>query len=359
MPVGWQAIIIDRNGVARQYISPRGLRLRTRLNGYAEASCSVDLSEGDTAEVIPGARGIRLLRNGVVRFQGQIVSPVSYSAGPVQTTVNLTAWSPFGALTRRFVKADISYNDDAGAIAEDLLDLANAEENTHLRIGSVDTSTNRSVVYETGKQIGESIEQLANAFNGFWFREEFVSEGDVWAALNIQYPSPGTDRGNARFSFGEGTIDSVREFGVEAQLPTNDVIAIGALDQGEEGQPGKPLVSTFDDAASISEYGLWGAVVNYSDVSVQETLDAHAEEAVEASPPVIYSVRPLPSTMGDDRPVPRLWDDFDIGDTVRLTLRANAPFDVIAEVVRVTSVTLSVSDNAQTETIDEISFEAP
>ena len=33
--------------------------------------------------------------------------------------------------------------------------------------------------------------------------------------------------------------------------------------------------------------------------------------------------------------------------------------DVIAEVVRVTSVTLSVSDNAQTETIDEISFEAP
>ncbi|MEQ8834265.1 MAG: hypothetical protein RIB67_07445 [Miltoncostaeaceae bacterium] len=359
-PRGWQAIITDRSGVARQYISPRDLTISPRLNGSVEVTLGVDLREGDTSEIMVGSRGLRLLREGVVRFQGPIVAPLSYAATPGGRSLSVRAVSPLGVLASRFLRtpADAAAAEfagtDAGAIAEALLNIANGQGQTGLRIGDVDVSVSRDRIYELGKQIGEAIEQLAGVRDGFWFRDRPVSgEGAVWAALDILYPSPGVDRPGALFSFGEGTRDSVREFTVEVGQPVNDVLAIGALAEGDE----VPLTARAEDATSVDEYGLWGAVVTYSDVSVPATLEDHAAESIEAEPPRVYTVRPLPTPITDASRAPRLWEEFDVGDTVRLTLRSNAPFDVSGVSARVIGCTLQVSDAAQTETLTSINFE--
>lgn len=360
MPTGWQAIIVDRAGVPVQYVTPRGLTISPRLNGPVAVSFAVDLREGDTSEIMVGSRGVRLLREGEVRFQGPIVAPLGYSATPSARTLTVNAVSPLGVLSRRFIRdstdeAAVQYaSTDAGAIAADLLAIANAQEQTHLRIGDVGASVARDRSYELGKQIGEAIEQLAGVGNGFWFRDRPVTgEGAVWAALDVLYPDPGVDRPGALFSFGAGTRDSLEEFAVEVGLPANDVLAIGALDDETQA----PLTAHTGDPASIAEYGLWGAVVTYADVSIQGTLDDHAAEALEADPPRVFTVRPLPTRVADAGRAPRLWEEFDVGDTVRLTLRSNAPFDVTGAVARVLGCTVQIADDSETERLTEIAFE--
>lgn len=358
-PRGYQAVIIDRAGNARQTIQPRQLKIMPQLNGHVVVTCVVDLREGDASELMVGSRGLRLHREGTLVFQGSIVSPLRFHASPSLSNVTVTAWSPLGVLNRRFIHTNeeifASFVDQpVEDIVTTLLSLANGQEETHLRMAdSLDVSVNRDRDYEVGKNIGEAINQLAYVQNGFFYRDRPVLEGAVWSRLDIMYPDAGIDKPGALFSFGTGTRGSVNEFIVEYELPTNDVIALGAIDSETQ----EPIVSEAVDATSQSEFGGWGSVISYSDVIIQSTLDDHATESIDAEPPVIYNVKPLPTSTDESGSAPRWLVDFDVGDTVRLTLRANAPYDVSGAEARVNSCTIAVSDDALVETLEEITFE--
>jgi hypothetical protein len=114
----------------------------------------------------------------------------------------------------------------------------------------------------------------------------------------------------------------------------NHVTAVGAGDVGEQ------LTSTVSDAASITRYGLFDAVLSFPDVSVQATLDQHARDALRPDPQV--TIRATPAAIAEETPEP--WTAFDVGDTVNVRLAGDTPLLQRTGRMRVTSFTVEVDD---------------
>lgn len=255
------------------------------------------------------------------------------------------------------VRPGLAYSSlDAGQIARELLRHANMGHETHLRTGTIDTSVNRDRTYELGKNIGEAIVQLAEASSGFWFRVDPSLSGAQMGTLEVEYgtgnTASGIDQPDVHFAYGAGAFDNLESYSLEEEPPVNYVFALGETD----AESGVQLTATATDASSIANYGRWGEVVSFVDVSEQATLDAHAEEALETEPRKVYAVQPIASGIVDSVRAPRLWDDFEVGDAVRLSI-ADGGVDVFDLDVRVLSAAVAISDDGEIERLEGLELE--
>lgn len=143
--------------------------------------------------------------------------------------------------------------------------------------------------------------------------------GDV-KELVLRWPESGGTRPGVRLKYGAGTLGTASAVSVEIERPVNSVIAIGATPEGSE----TPLIAFAEDAASIGEYGLHEKTLSLTDVSVQATLDAHARAALSPEPVRHFTASVAGQGLAGPR-VPRLFDDFDVGDAVWVELRGESP----------------------------------
>jgi hypothetical protein len=331
----WQLAVTDLASANKLFLEGSGLEVTRDLNGGTSLKFGAEARDAALAELTVGKRGIKAYRDGELRFHGRVWEPVRYAPDVVQFECR----DPWAVVKNRRIREEVSYAlVDAGDIAWDLVSLQNGYKTTRLREGANADSQDRDRTYEAGKLVGEAIEQLAGVINGFWFRVDPVDGvAGTQAELVILHPASGADR-DVLFEFGEATSAGLDGFDLQVLLPRNRIVARG-------GEGTEPAVA--EDAASIAEYDLYEDEVSFTDVTVQATLQAHADAELRPAPIKTFTFDPGPTA-------PMLWDDFDVGDVVGFRIE-NGPL-VETGTGRVTSATVNVGD-AGAETLSRIVME--
>lgn len=351
----WTWALADLTGATTAFVVPRKASITRRLNGASSTVLTLDGGQAERAVLGRLVKGWREPAAGgalVLRASGQIQG----LGGNVRTddleAVEVTAHDAFEALSARELQAAVEYlADTPRAIADAIIDAQDARRTVGLYLDpSGDSGPPRDRTYERGKNAGEAVAQLAEVDDGFYFRvDPYEGTRDGYALFSelvILYPESGSDRPGARFEYGVGTLGNLGSAEVNALPPVNYVTAFGA------GETGSQLIETATDAASVAAYGLRDASLNLTDVSIAETLAQHALDALRPDPQVTYRV----TATDNPESLPRPWDDFDVGDIVRVRVTGDSPAVAVDASARVTGFTVEIDENGS-ERLTELTME--
>ena len=324
----------------------RGLTIERVLNGGTTVACTIDADDQAAAECRIGERALRIWEDDALRFHGKLREPLVARPGGL----DVTAGSPYTLLDRRQLQTAREFLAvDQGAIVADILAAENVRSPTRLRLGAHAASVARDRTYEAGKSVQELIAQLADVEDGFYFVERFVAEASsptVYADLVLRWPDPGLPRPAVRFEFGEGTLANVASYVLTQALPVNGVTYVGGAEEGDV-----PSTRT-TDAASIAAYDLLEQWFDDPDVTILSTLEEKAADRLRPTP--IYTIEleivPAGPSVGGP-PVPRLFHDFGVGDTLTVSIRDEATTLYDLPLIATRAV-LKVSENDDSEALD-------
>jgi hypothetical protein len=331
----WLLAVTDLATVNKLFLEGSDLEVTRDLNGGMSMTFGVEARDAAIAELTVGRRAVKAYRNGVLRVHGRVWEPVRY--GPEM--VHFEVRDPWAVVRNRRVRDLVTYTaTDAGDIAWALIALQNGYKTTRLREGANANSVNRDRTYDPGKLVGEAVEQLAGVINGFWFRVDPVDGvAGTQAELVVLHPASGATK-NVLFEFGDDTTGGLEGFELQVLLPRNRVVARG-------GEGTVPAVA--EDAASILANDLYEDEVSFTDVTVQTTLQQHADAELRANPIKTFTFDPGPTG-------PMLWDDFDVGDIVGFRIENGSLIETGTG--RVTSASVSVG-NGGAESLSKIVLE--
>jgi hypothetical protein len=341
---------MDASGnMVADFTRASGKRIAYKRNWYAEAQLTLSHEEPAAAAFLnvwsaggAGATQLRAYRNGTLRFVGWSAPFDEQSSD--SSVMNLVFRSPFwrligdGSQTGRVTTAPVTYTaTDAGTIAVALVALANAQGSTGLSTsgGTLNTSVNRTITYPSDTNIGQAIVNLSNVQSGFDFRERW-SATVPGAILDIKYPLFGTVQTGKTFEYGQTTRNTVSQFSRSNENPINAVRVVGA----------NGLIGTASDSSSQTSYGYFPLSVQMSNISDQTTLNERAAALLRVAP--IKTVRFVPEGLNAPKP----FDDYDLGDTVRVYARRSALLEDLA--VRINGFTVVVDENGnETSSIED------
>lgn len=171
-----------------------------------------------------------------------------------------------GVLNRRKIRSTdtLSYSStDQGSIVMGMINSVQARTNGNYGIsaGSVSTGVSRTVQLAEGEFAGKRIETLSNMDNGFdWDIVPNATTGAL--VLNLWTPNRGSSVGQT-LEYGRSVRAATRAKAVSSFA--NDILTTGGPTTTPV-QSESPLIAT--DPA-----GRWDAVMNYSDVAEQATLN--------------------------------------------------------------------------------------
>jgi hypothetical protein len=308
-----------------------------RINGYSECSGKI-VSPSDWGKLDVYTRTIRLWRNGVLRFAGQIMDPFAYEPD-VQEFI---AKDPYAALGHRRVNKLISWSDTyTDTMAWGLIDQANDLHTTFLREASGNASTiQKSRSFHIGDNIQEQIDTLSDIPDSFWFQVNPVEVAGLLGEFVTKADADLDDKTDTViFSFGQDLYDNCTHYRVEKGLIRNRVTVVG-------GKNVKP--ATVNSKASWTTHGLWEDERGHVTTKDADVLEHIARGRLITTPCRVFSMTP-----GPDAPAP--FTDFDVGDLVKLTV--NDRGFVFTGRVRINEFTIKLDPNSGQEILDEIIME--
>lgn len=239
---------------------------------------------------------------------------------------------------------------DAGAIAWSLINTQNARGTTRLRSGAIAASVNRDRTYIEGSIVADSILELAEADNGFYFLVDPVDGvPGIFGEFVVRWPLPGGTAQSAMFGYGDGTVANLAGYTITTKLPVNRIRATGAT-VGEQ-----VLDSYKEDTSSQARFDILDGEVSFSGVDLQATLDQNAQSSLFPLPQALYEVQTLDTSTSGALGgvfVPSMYDEFDLGDQVKLAIR-HGRVNVIQN-VRIAQTKTSVSDEGTSEKLENM-----
>ena len=355
----------------------RELVLDRALNGGAVCACVIANDVQAAAFARLGRTVLRVWQDGVLRFHGRLREPLVATPGQVA----VTAGSPYTLLDRRQVQAAITYAqwDQGTIILDQLQNQQDPRSPTGLRVRQpYPASVLRDRTYEAGKSVQEVIGQLAAVEHGPFFLERPVlerSSPSVYCELELRWPAAGQDRPGVRFEYGEGTIGNVASYTLTQLLPVNGVHYVGGGIPGVAGDEGDPeavppvpptpavpevpppVVHVYDPD-SFNTYRLLEQWHSDPDVTDAATLGEKARERLRPDPRYIVGLELVAGgpALGAP-PVPRLWHEFDLGDTVYASVR-DATTEAYDLPLMVTAARLAASAEDDSEAL-ELTLQPP
>lgn len=312
------------------------------LRGAQSRSLSVDLNKSGSAsfglpsrsrlagKIWPWSTAI-MVHNGDDVFWSGPVNTFRFDMEAGKVAVTAVGWNE---RLMHLLLPDLTTtytNMDAGTIAADLLAKARLQDpNLPIRIGAVETSQLRSITYGIDHNIGQAINDLVELESGFdWYIDPITRE------LNI-VAKRGQDRQDVKWTY----ISDGRS---EHSNLANCVPDVDGTSLVNQIRPRGKFASGYgDDPLSIDRYGVFQEAPSLSDVVDTSILNAYAaaEIVYRSEPRITYTLSPKPESKLS---VPRLFREFDIGDTTYLTARRDF-WDVTDQAVRVFGASLSISD---------------
>jgi hypothetical protein len=267
----------------------------------------------------------------------------TYWSGPITTKVsdassgviNISAIGWFDLLTELLVPAKTVFtNKDAGFIASALLDMARVKDPTMpITIGTVETTQLRTITYELDQPIGAAIQQLGDLESGYdWYVDP------VTRKLNI-VARRGQDKPDCEWTFIHDPVRNIFTGNLKNVIETVDGTTV-CNDMTPRGKFNSGFAA---DTDSKARFFVHQEAPSMTDIGDNDILNAFANEEMvyRGFPRVTYKIFPkTPEEPG----VPSFPDDFDIGDTCRLT--ASRGFIKPTRLpIRTFGVSLSIADN--------------
>lgn len=284
-------------------------------------------------------------RNDVAVWSGACTSIVDdAAAGTTQCT--FTGW--LEELDHRHVRSSevssLSFtNIVGGQIASSLISTVNAQQDssgttrpTHITMGDVGDTQQRTRSYKSGDNFGQLIRELIEIENGF-----DVAIDPLTRTLSTRAPTAFTDRSEVKFGFGVAPNNlenvTVTRDGTSLFNRENVVAANGAI-------------YSVDDAESIDQASVmleeWLSLGDVGDGTIASAYAA-GELAYKRFGIVTYSIKPL--SYGD---VYRPWDDYVLGDKVYFSANRGR-LQIADQAVRVFSIAIDIDDDGN-EVISEL-----
>lgn len=343
MAKGWKCFLTDSTDMT--ILGPmRNAHDRTisvDLNKSGSAECWIPSSEDVAQLVAPWKTALVFQCDDVWRWSGP-VSSRHFDMAAGKLTVSALGWF------ERLMHLDLQdqtttyTNMDAGAIIHDLLTKAQQQDHRlPVTIGTIEQSQSRTITYSLDQNIGQAILDLCNIESGTDFSIDPVTRHlSVHARL-------GVDRPNCKWTF----INDPAGLTQHTNLANCEQTVDGSTVVNQIRPRGRYGSGFAEDPVSQADNGVFQEAPSLSDVVDPTILAAYAagEVIYRANPRVTYTLTPKPNTKAS---VPRLFRDFDVGDTGRLTARRDF-LDVSNQPVRMFGATLSIADNG-TETITNL-----
>lgn len=289
-------------------------------------------------------------RGGDVVWSGAITSIVDDAAART-TQITATGWME--ELDHRFVRqgdldAGLSAAQNTGntdtSIIGLLVSAVNAQTDaegatrpTHVYSSDGTSTTTRARRYQVGDNYGQSIRELSNIEDGCDLLFDPLSR-TLYCRDNTAF----TDQTGVHFSFGADAGSNL-ESATRADDATAMANRVSVVSQGG-------VVAAADDPGAIDLAGVmleeWDSLSDVPDVSIVAAY-ANAELVYKRYGVTTYQIKPM--SAGD---VPRLWDDFQLGDKVYFSVDVGR-FSVSRQAIRVFSVTIDI-DEAGNEIVSEL-----
>lgn len=316
----WEARDLD--GTPRSELRPRSVSIVRALNGSTTVELELDADQAgelpNTAAVLFGWRRPVSGGSRTLRATGKVAQIAAESAADSPERVRVFAVDGAAVFGARIGQLATSHGGETpNAILFQRIALQNLRGATGLAADPVGAGgPGRDRTYEVGKLEGEILQQLAELDDGFYYRVDPL-DGEAFSELVLLYPDPGTSS-SARLGWGAGTEGNVSEVSAEVRTPTNSVRGFGAGDGAEQ------LQVVRQDTASIAALGLYDGTVTHPDVIVEDTLGAHAQDALRPTEPRLFRVTVAAPVASSTAYVPEPWEDFDVGDSLELDLRGES-----------------------------------
>jgi hypothetical protein len=251
------------------------------------------------------------------------------------SSLELVFKDAFSRLAYRFTDAtDTHTAEDAGLIATALIAQTNSfQGHTGIQADAslVQPTKIRDRTYEH-KNVAEAITELTQVLEGFDWYATYRDFRNGFRSMDFNVvPSVGSDRPNAIFEFGAGTLENCLGYSFATSLPVNWVRALGA------GSP--PIVEEEANTESMILYTTFMALVSATDVSEAPTLADKAVDALRLHPVHVTEFSPDPAK------APMPWRDFWIGDHIRWNVDDGAFQQQLEPRVQTIEIGVDDSDN--------------
>lgn len=319
--------------------------LAVDLNKSGTASCWIPMKSNVASLVYPWRTCLIAQYDGDVFWSGPVkVRSRNWSTGRV--TISAVGW--FERLMKLNFLVPVTYtNLDAGRIVELLLELAH-EQDPYLQVtrGTIRPTQPRTISYPADQSIGQAILDLASIEAGYdWYIDPVTIELNVVeriGSVNLDVQWSYLEGADGQMGGNLADLDDI----LDGDSVANDIIARGKYASARASDPiaQEYLQGVFQDAPSLSD------VVNI------EILEAYtnAEIVYRSLPQEKFTLKPKPTSAAGLTSVPKLFRDFQIGDTNLLVARKEDAS--VEQNIRIFGASLAISDlgvetlsNLQTE----------
>jgi hypothetical protein len=316
------------------------------FNRPGSFSMGMPLDDDIAYQVVKHSTCVVCERNEATKWSGSIVNVVK---DPASMTLTMTAVGWLDGLNQRYLWAEDEpltsfVNVPSGAIITALIEIVNSHRNsagslmpTPFRTFSVNDTQLRTRTYKRGQSVGQAIQELVDIENGV---DVYVNPST--RAITTQPPTAFADRVNVLFGYGSEPHNL-------ANAPQTDDGSSTAEYITTVGANGVAVAADAPDLIVAHGGFVREDWVALSDVNDPGIIGAYgnSELVYRGNGQVTYDLKPL--SYGD---VPRLYDDFELGDKVYLSVSAGAQ-QVERQALRVFSVGIEVDANGN-EVVNQI-----
>lgn len=330
----WEVTLANTTDMGAMGLLPGAFTLTPIFNRPGTFSTTFALDHPQAYKVAKHSTCVVCQRNDSVKWSGAINNVVR---DPAANTIAINAVGWLSELNDRQVRANEEVNltfvaQVGGNIARELLETVNLQQDsdgtvwpTHLTFSQALDTQVRTRAYKRGQNYGQALQELSDIENGF---DVYVDP--VTRQLSTRPPTFFQDRTNAVFGFG------VEPYNLR-NAPQNDdgtetaerVVVVGS---------GGVFAVADDPSAMQSHSGMREKWITLSDVSDTIILGAYANAEVLYTREGRITYDLSPKQYGD---MLRLYDDFELGDKVYLSIDAGA-LQVDNQAMRVFSATIEV-----------------
>lgn len=339
----WEIVLADRNGTDLTFLTLGGDRKLTRQDrGASVLELQVPLTSEQASLIEAGTTRIKAYRlppdpdgddEKVLRFNGIVWVTDEQANDDGVSYMKVVAVDPYGStLAKRFTSANAG-TVDQGTLLKTLVDSANSVSDTFVQTdaANVVASIARTIDWSLArKSLAEAFAEIAGAFDGTDWELRPIDNGAKIADLHVFGGRRGSIRDEVVFGYGEGTVANCTAF---ARTSNMDKLATWIQGDGQGG-----AYFQWTNPTKVTEFGRYERYTSYSDVAnVTHLSNLVYKDLVDSYDPVPI----IGFTAGPD--APRMFDDWDIGDTVRVQGRhGSISVDTAARII---GATVTIDNN--------------
>jgi hypothetical protein len=312
-----------------------GFSLSLVFNRPGSFSMTIPLDDQVAYEVAKHATAIRCTRNGLSKWSGEVITTPKNASG---MTMGITALGWLDQLNHRPVRANeesaLTFTaQTGGTIAQALMAAVNAQQDsggtvrpTALTFANKTDTQVRTRSYKRGQNYGQAIQELSDVENGFDIRIDPVDR-----TISTYPPTDFEDRNGVIFGYNvePNNLADITE-NDDGSNTAERVTAVG----------GNGVIVPADDVAAITAHGgfMRDEWLSISDVVDTTIIGAYANAELVYRR---YGTKTFDFQVQPYADIPRLFDDFELGDKVYLSADAGA-LQLDRQAVRIFSVTIEV-----------------